>query len=243
MSRARESRFLTPVERLRVEMELRRRHHRQAMIFTVLLTIMTSALVLWLLWLWYDAVQRGGVMLESVRVVHLRGLAVVPWGMMSGYSAAGLACLALMLPVVALVVAYVVRELRSWDEDLHRVLSQEDGEDVLRVEMETGKRDACATALPPEAGKRDACATDPLAEPGEGLTTAELRRILTALLQQMQEARDLVKRAQGDLSVEDYGQALAHAHLLIGLAIGCLVELLTRTDAELSGETKGGAEV
>jgi hypothetical protein len=60
----------------------------------------------------------------------------------------------------------------------------------------------------------------------------ELRRIVGALIVETCSARDDVRKAQGDLSVEDYGAKLAAAEASLHLVIGCLGGLIERMKDE-----------
>lgn len=66
---------------------------------------------------------------------------------------------------------------------------------------------------------------DPLAGPWAGVDRAEVRRILGAAIAEVCEVREIVGRARGNLSVEDYGAGLTDAeHRLHGVSL-CLARL------------------
>lgn len=73
------------------------------------------------------------------------------------------------------------------------------------------------------------------ASSADGLPPEELRRIVGALIVETCQARDYVRKAQGDLSVEDYGAKLAAAEASLHLCIGCLGGLLDRCDPQIGG--------
>jgi hypothetical protein len=60
----------------------------------------------------------------------------------------------------------------------------------------------------------------------------ELRHIVGALIVETCSARDYVRKAQGDLSVEDYGAKLVAAEASLHLVIGCLGGLIERMKDE-----------
>lgn len=70
--------------------------------------------------------------------------------------------------------------------------------------------------------------SDPLALPAKGLDAAELINVHGALALRLCEARDFVRKAQKDLSVEDYGARLAAAEFSLGEAIACIGGLIER---------------
>lgn len=187
----------------------------------VFILLALSALTGWLL-----ALVRGSLISHSVTCYRMPGLATIPVPVlaMDGHRAAALACLAVGLPGIAWAVFWGVRKLKKWDEEAAETRWAPVDADGWPTEY--------AGYLQPHEDE------DPLALPAPGLNVEELRRILGSLLQQIQEARDLVKRAQGHLSVEDYGNDLDHAYLLMGLATTCLAELLTKTDPGLKSKEK-----
>lgn len=182
-------------------------------VISLIMLLVLSALAGWLL-----ALVRGSLAPHGLTCWKLPGLATMPVPViaMDGPSAAALSCLAMVGLGVMWVTAWVMKKGRKWHQEA--------------AELRWG------------LAETDSSAEDPLALPAAGLNVEELRRILGSLLQQIQEARELVKRAQWHLSVEDYGHDLAHAHLLMGLAVTCLAELLARTDPGLKTAPQGGAE-
>ena len=64
----------------------------------------------------------------------------------------------------------------------------------------------------------------------------DLRRIVSAMVVETCEARDLVRKAQRTLSVDDYGEMLVGAQHRLHMVIGCLGGLLERCDAAMKGD-------
>ena len=81
----------------------------------------------------------------------------------------------------------------------------------------------------------------PLADADEGvrapLGNADLRRIVGAMVVETCEARELVRKAQHTLSMDDYGEMLVGAEHRLHQVIGCLGGLLERCDATKEGES------
>jgi hypothetical protein len=86
----------------------------------------------------------------------------------------------------------------------------------------------------------DAAAAD-LREAEAVVRGEDLRRIVGALIVETCSARDDVRKAQGDLSVEDYGAKLAAAEASLHLVIGCLSGLIESMKDE--GEMMKNEEV
>lgn len=82
---------------------------------------------------------------------------------------------------------------------------------------------------------RFVAADEGIRAPGVALPPEELRRIVGALVVETCQARDYVRKAQGDLSVEDYGEKLSAAEASLSLCIRCLGGLLDRVAKEQAG--------
>lgn len=80
----------------------------------------------------------------------------------------------------------------------------------------------------PDTLKREQRTDDPLSAPYLGLDAADVKRILDAVIVECCEVEDLVRKAQTNLSVEDYGERLTGARRrLKGMQL-CLVRLAAR---------------
>jgi|GEM_PF-4537889 len=107
---------------------------------------------------------------------------------------------------------------------------------TLRAQDEEGavgwfEIDAAAEAFPdPDTVNREQRTGDPLAVPLIGMARADLARILNSCLVELWDARAVVLRAQDNLSVEDYGEALTGVEVRLTGVMKCLGNVRDRCD-------------
>lgn len=139
----------------------------------------------------------------------------------------------------------IEKAARFWDEKTGEEKGWEDEEQTVRGERAEVRGEELSWRVGPLESLSEPLAADegiraPLSEV-DMLTVrsersevrgVELRRIVEALVVETCSARDDVRKAQGDLSVEDYGAKLAAAEASLHLVIGCLGGLIERIEDE-----------
>ncbi len=161
-------------------------------------------------WLWHCV--------RHATLVRVPGMAMLPLAVMDGHSAAGLACLAVMLPAVAAVAFWATRKLKRWDDELRAPMNDEQGEGAELAGRGGRVRPSCRSFPPPPVLVKKLPADD-------------LRRILTAALKQAEGVRMRAILLRQHLPTNRDGRIDAALWAIRGeqsVLIGCLQGLLDR---------------
>lgn len=134
-------------------------------------------------------------------------------------------------PVVVGITAVVMVLLFWWA--LTSVMRNQDEMDAEWEKRRAKERDPQIAPIPNRFSETESCLES--AASADGLPPEELRRIVGALIVETCQARECVRKAQRDLSVEDYGAKLAAAEASLHLCIGCLGGLLDRCGPQIGG--------
>lgn len=131
--------------------------------------------------------------------------------------------------LLAVVPVPVLGELEEWQRGgITGMLAAATVATLWWVTLWIKRGDGEAAEAFPDTLKREQRTDDPLSAPYLGLDAVDVKRILDAVIVECCEVEDLVRKAETNLSFEDYGERLTGARRrLKGMQL-CLVRLAAR---------------